>query len=74
LYFGSNRDGFDCIYAQALDLKTGLARGAPFAVRHLHAAAQRAANLGVSFRGCSIAENKLVLTIERRVGNIWLLE
>jgi hypothetical protein len=40
----------------------------------LHAAAEQAGNLGVSYRGFGVAKDKLVLTIERRAGNIWLLE
>jgi hypothetical protein len=73
LYFASDRDGVTCIYGQRISTTAGV-EGPPFAVRHLHAAAERAANAGVAHRGFGVARDKLVLTLNRRSGNIWLLE
>ena len=74
LYFASDRDGFNSVYAQQFNQQSGSVEGSPFAVRHLHVYSERAGNLGVSNRGFGVAMNKLVLTIERLAGNIWLLE
>jgi Tol biopolymer transport system component len=73
LYFASDRDGVTCIYGQRVSATTGM-EGPPFSVRHLHAAGERAANAGVAHRGFGVAKDKLVLTVNRRSGNIWLLE
>lgn len=74
LYFASNKDGFTCLYGQRIREQRGGLDGPPFPVRHLHSAAERTANLGVSFRGFGVAANKLVLRLERRAGNIWLID
>ena len=36
LYFTSNRDHYNCFWAQRLNSKTKHPEGAPFAIQHLH--------------------------------------
>jgi len=63
---------FHCAPFYLVGLFGSLEEGQSFAVRHLHT--EQAGNLGVSYRGFGVAKDKLVLTIERRAANIWLLE
>lgn len=74
LYFASDRDGFTCIYGQRIRQGGRGVDGPPFPVRHLHAAAERAGNLGVSFRGFGVGKDLLVLKADRMAGNVWILE
>jgi Tol biopolymer transport system component len=74
LYFLSDRDGFRCVWAQRLAARTKRARGAAFGVQHFHHA--RLSLMGVADPeeiGLSIANNRLVLAIPERTGNIWML-
>jgi len=46
LYYVSDRDGHDCIWAQWLDPRTKQPKGEPYLLRHLHRTAISAATLG----------------------------
>ena len=49
-------------------------RAAPaLGVAHFHTSARRLGNVGVVFRGMSVARDKIVFTMEERIGNIWLM-
>jgi Tol biopolymer transport system component len=73
IYFGSNRDGFNCIWGQRLDPHSKHPVGPAIGLAHFHTAARRLGNVGVSFRGLSVARDKLVFTLDERRGNIWLM-
>jgi len=73
IYFGSNRDGFNCIWGQRLYPGSKRPSGPAVCLGHFHAAARRLGNVGVSFRGLSVARDKIVFTVEERIGNIWLM-
>jgi eukaryotic-like serine/threonine-protein kinase len=74
VYFGSNRDGFNCIWGQRLDRHTKRPVGPPVDLGHFHSAARRLGNVGVAFRGLSVARDKIVFTVEERIGNLWLMQ
>ena len=73
LYFGSDRDGFNCIWARAVDGAKKRPGRPAFAVAHFHAAARHLGNVGVAFRGMSLAHDKIVFPLEEFGGNIWLM-
>jgi len=73
LYFGSNRDGFNCIWARRLDPETKRPIEPAFGLAHFHTAARRLGNVGVTRRGMSVGRDKIVFTVEERTGNIWLI-
>jgi eukaryotic-like serine/threonine-protein kinase len=74
VYFGSNRDGFHCIWRQRLHPHSRRPVGPPVDVAHFHSASRRLGEVGVAFRGLSVARDKLVFTVEERIGNIWLMQ
>ena len=74
LYFASDADGFNCIWAQRINPATGAPVGQAFAVSHFHAAGMRLGNVGAVFRAFGIAADKLVFPLVKRTGNIWLLQ
>jgi Tol biopolymer transport system component/tRNA A-37 threonylcarbamoyl transferase component Bud32 len=73
LYFSSERDGYNCLWAQKLDRRTRQPVGSPFAVRHFHS---RAATMtSPSFwLPVVLAHDKTMLTLEERFGEIWMLK
>jgi Tol biopolymer transport system component len=69
LYFLSSRDGFQCLWAQRLELKTRQPLGGNFAVQHFHGA-RRAPN--PTSLGWGLASDRFVLPIRETTGNVWL--
>ena len=74
VYFGSERDGHQCIWAQRVAAKTKSPAGPPFGVAHFHSAAHRIQNLGTVQRAMAISRDRLVFPMDELTGNIWLLE
>ena len=73
LYFLSERDGFRCIWAQRIDLKTKHPAGAPFAVHHFHRSQQSLTSLGSPGKvGLSVTNGGLLFSLAETTGNIWL--
>jgi len=73
LYFFSERDGFQCIWAQRLDPPTKRPVGDMFPVYHLHHARRSLRsldNLGVA--RLSTAPGKLVFSMGEYTGNVWM--
>ena len=72
LYFGSNRDGHECIWSQRLD--SGMRPAGPVhPVAHFHSAARRLGNLGVVNRALAVSHDRIVFPLEEISGNVWLL-
>ena len=67
LYFTSDRDGFLCIWAQALDARTKHPVGRPFPVQHFHGALR----MPPGGARVTLGGNKLVFSLAERGGNIW---
>jgi Tol biopolymer transport system component/tRNA A-37 threonylcarbamoyl transferase component Bud32 len=69
LYFLSQRDGFQCLWAQPLDKATKRPAGAPFNIAHFHGARHRVDEVGF---GPGISSDKLVYTLSESTGNVWM--
>ena len=74
IYFSSDRDGFQCLWAQRLDPKTKTPVGSPFSVYHLHSARRSLGNVVVFFQEISVAKDKIVFPLNERTANIWMIE
>jgi Tol biopolymer transport system component len=74
LYFLSRRDGYDCLWRQALDPLTRRPVGAVTSVHHLHGTRRSISNVRASYRTISIAGNRTVFPMNERTGNIWMAE
>lgn len=74
LYFVSDRDGFRCVWAQRLDVRTGQPRGGPLAAYHSHSLRRALGNVGNGPLDISVASDKVVFPMGDRTGNIWLAE
>jgi Tol biopolymer transport system component len=74
LYFLSERDGFRCIWAQALQPETKQPVGPAFAVSHFHHARRSLAGVGGSpgSIGFSATSDSLVFALAELTGNIWI--
>ena len=74
LYFLSEREGFRCIWAQALDPATKQPRGAPFAVAHFHRVNRSLGSMPgtVAAIGLSVLPGQLVFGLGDVSGNIWI--
>lgn len=69
LYFISIRDGFRCLWAQALDPRTRRPEGKPFSISHFHQIAQ---HINVADASLAVARDRLVLGLDAVAGNIWI--
>lgn len=76
LYFLSDRDGFRCIWARALNPATKLPSADAFEVAHFHTARRSLKRvLGTTgSNGLSAAPGRLVFSFGELTGNIWLEE
>ncbi|MGC9999056.1 MAG: hypothetical protein ABSE21_03065 [Bryobacteraceae bacterium] len=70
IYYVSNRDGFECIWARQLNSATKQPFGEPKAIMHFHSVHN---SLGSVYDAeLSVAKGKLVFNLGEASGNIWL--
>jgi serine/threonine protein kinase len=74
IYLTSYRDGFECLWAQHLNLVTKQPVGAAFPVHHLHSTRRSLGNVPVIFQEFGVSSDKFVLPLVERTGNIWMIE
>ena len=74
LYFLSDRDGFRCIWARALDPATKAPRGEAFNVQHFHTARRSLRRIvgNGGFPGLHTVPGRLIFSFGELTGNIWL--
>jgi hypothetical protein len=70
LYFVSNRDGFQCIYAQPLDPSSKRPVGEALTVMHFHSARRPLHDSAGVFLG----RRQIVMSLREARGNIWMME
>jgi serine/threonine protein kinase/Tol biopolymer transport system component len=71
--FVSHRDGYRCIWRQALDPQTRRPLEAPSAVLHLHRARLSMSNVNIGPLSIQVAHDKLVFSLGELTGNVWML-
>jgi Tol biopolymer transport system component len=74
IYFVSERDGFPCIWARPVDLKTSRPTGPVYSIAHFHHATRvirtmRASRMEIGF---SAIRDALIFTIAANSGNVWM--
>ncbi len=74
LYFSSEEDSYNCLFAERLDPATKHPRGGPFAVQHFHSRSLRMLAPSLSEPSMALAFDKMVLSLENRSGGIWMLK
>jgi Tol biopolymer transport system component/DNA-binding winged helix-turn-helix (wHTH) protein len=67
LYFTSDRDGYECLWAQRIELGSHRPVGEPFALQHLHG------NAHYQQLGWSAASGRIALVLSEDTGNIWMM-
>jgi serine/threonine protein kinase/Tol biopolymer transport system component len=72
LYFGSSRDGYNCIWAQRLDSRTRHPQGPAFAVHHFHLPTlpAQAPSFSAPF---ALAEGRIIVSLTERTAGLWKL-
>ena len=74
IYFTSDRDGLQCLWAQRLNPTTKKPVGAAFRVHDLHSARRSLGNVFIPFQEIAVAKDKLVFPLNERTANIWMIE
>jgi hypothetical protein len=74
IYYGSNRDGPYCIWAQRLERDTMKPAGPPVAIYHAHSARLSIRNIGPVGRAIAAARDRVVFTMSEMTSNIWMTE
>jgi hypothetical protein len=70
LYYFSDRDGHNCIWAQRLDPQTKRPQGAPYALYHIHRTETSPATWGARIFLAG-ARDKLILPVWTVTSNLW---
>jgi hypothetical protein len=70
IYYWSVRDGFRCLYAQALEPQTKVPRGEPVAVVHRHGSQHYPWSGGT----LAVGEGRMAFTLKEELANIWRVE
>jgi hypothetical protein len=70
LYYVSDRDGSNCIWAQRLEPTTKRPMGAPFPVQHLH----QPLNLYRSTPEVNVTMNEIVTHTDLLRGDVWMID
>jgi serine/threonine protein kinase len=74
IYFISKRDGFECIWKQALDPASRRPVGPPLAVHHFHSTGLSMMHMGLDRLGLSVAADKLAFNLLELRGNVWMIQ
>lgn len=74
IYFYSRRDGFGCIWKQALDQATRRPVGAPSAVHHFHSSRLSIMHMAFNRLGICAVADKLIFNLLETTGNIWMMQ
>jgi len=77
LYFTSNRDGYNCFWAQRLNSRTKHPEGAPFAIQYLHyrqSTLSRVPGSELLFRELSVARDEIVTNLGEFHADIWMTQ
>lgn len=74
LYFVSNRDGFWCLWAHALEPQTKRPAGPPIDVYHFHSARRSIMSTLSGTIGLSLSSDRIVFRMKELTGNIWMAE
>lgn len=75
IFYGSDRDGYSCIYSQPLDPDTKRPSGPVREVYHSHdARLSMAAIRNPAYLGLSVAQDKIAFTMAEITGDIWIME
>jgi hypothetical protein len=72
LFFESNRDGFSCLWAQALDAASKRPVRNPFPVQHFHQSRLSMKWENTVVVGLSVIPGQIVLHLEETTGNLWI--
>ncbi|HXK04496.1 MAG TPA: protein kinase [Verrucomicrobiae bacterium] len=74
VYFYSRRDGFGCIWQQAVEPGSKQPVGAPRAVHHFHSTGLSIMHMGLDRLGLSVARDKLIFNLLEAKGNLWMMQ
>jgi Tol biopolymer transport system component len=74
IYFYSRRDGFGCIWKQAVDPATRKPVGPPLAMHHFHSTGLSIMHMRLDRLGLSVAADKLAFNLLEVKGNLWMMQ
>ena len=74
IYFYSRRDGFGCIWKQAVDPATRQPVGLPLAIHHFHSTGLSIMHMRLDRLGLSVAADKLAFNLLEVKGNLWMMQ
>jgi eukaryotic-like serine/threonine-protein kinase len=74
IYFYARRDGFGCIWEQAVDPVTKKPVGPPQAVHHFHSTGLSITHMRLDRLGLSVAVDKLAFNLLEAKGNLWMMQ
>jgi Tol biopolymer transport system component len=72
LYFTSERDGSNCLWAIRLDAATRRPMGKPYAVRHFHASPRQYSH--AVYPVFSLGPDRIVISLEQVQSELWMMQ
>ena len=74
IYYVSDRDGFNCIWAQRLEPYTKRPVGEPLAIYHSHDPRRSIFNVDLGVQEISVARDEIVFNMATVTGNVWMMD
>ena len=72
LYFSSERDGYNCLWAMRLNPRTKRPEGKLFPIRHFHSPSLQLAAPSLKYQSIALARDRIVVSLRERSGGIWM--
>lgn len=72
IYFTAEPDGYRCLYAKRVNVKTKQPEGEPLPVYHSHSARRSMLNARLGALEISVSRKGIVLLMGEHTGNVWL--
>jgi hypothetical protein len=72
VYFTSNRDGSNCLWAVQLDVATKKPIGEPFPVRHFHASPRQYSD--AVWPMFSVGPDRIAISLEQVRSDLWMMQ
>jgi serine/threonine protein kinase/dipeptidyl aminopeptidase/acylaminoacyl peptidase len=74
LYFTSERDGYNCLWAMRWNRRTGRPEGKLFPIRHFHSPSQLLVAPSLRRPRIAMTRDRVVVSFRERSGGIWMMQ
>jgi serine/threonine protein kinase len=74
LYFSSERDGYNCLWAIRINRRSKRPEGKLFPIQHFHSSALQLTAPSLRYPSIALARDRMIVSLRERSGGIWTLQ